>query len=202
MTLKVFLKCQCHLCCLIQGEVERVCDYTLHAVSDDGDGRKENISEKTYSILEDEGNITYTLSANRYYSIVYIEIENSDGSTVIHHDNFSEAIYSNNYYNYNHIISTATFDIQDLLAVVDNGDIIVTGELITNSHAKGCFIVLQGSHNTADIYQVLSRSVSGTIIAPSSNYTVYGYDIEDNALPNSLPAVVIETIVNINNSKK
>ena len=27
--------------------------------------------------------------------------------------------------------------------------------------------------------------------APSSNYTVYGYDIEDNALPNSLPAVVI-----------
>ena len=102
-----------------------------------------------------------------------------------------------------HIISTATFDIQDLLAVVnDDGDIIVTGELITNSHAKGCFIVLQGSHNTADIYQVLSRSVSGTIIAPSSNYTVYGYDIEDNALPNSLPAVVIETIVNINNSKK
>ena len=33
--------------------------------------------------------------------------------------------------------------------------------------------------------------ISGTIIAPSSNYTVYGYDIEDNALPNSLPAVVI-----------
>ena len=72
--------------------------------------------------------------------------------------------------------STATFDIQDLSAVVnDDGDIIVTGELITNSHAKGCFIVLQGSHITADIYQVLSRnkqSVSGTIIAPSSNYTV------------------------------
>ena len=88
--------------------------------------------------------------------------------------------------------------------VNDDGDIIVTGELITNSNAKGCFIVLQGSHITADIYQVLSRnkqSVSGTIIAPSSNYTVYGYDIEDNALPNSLPAVVIETIVNTNNSK-
>ena len=63
----------------------------------------------------------------------------------------------------------------------------MTGESITNFHAKGCFIVLQGSHNTADIYQVLSRnkqSVSGTVIAPSSNYTVYGYDIEDNALPN------------------
>ena len=85
--------------------------------------------------------------------------------------------------------------------VNDNGDIIVTGELITNSHAKGCFIVLQGNHNTADIYQVLSRNVYGTIIAPSSNYTVYGYDIEDNALPNSLPAIVIETIVNTKNSK-
>ena len=78
--------------CHTQGEVERVCDYTLHAVSDDGDGRKDIISEKNSSILEDEGNITYTLSANRYYSIVYIEIETSGGSDVIHQDNFSKEI--------------------------------------------------------------------------------------------------------------
>ena len=75
-----------------QGDGERVCDYTLHAVSDDGDGRKDIISEKNSSILEDEGNITYTLSANRYYSIVYIEIETSGGSDVIHQDNFSKEI--------------------------------------------------------------------------------------------------------------
>ena len=51
---------------------------------------KESISEKNSSILEDEGNITYTLSANRYYSTVYIEIETSAGSDIIHQDNFSE----------------------------------------------------------------------------------------------------------------
>ena len=66
-----------------------ISDYTLHGVSDDGDGRKENISEKNSSPLEDGGNITYTLSANRYYSTVYIEIAGID---VIHQDNFSETI--------------------------------------------------------------------------------------------------------------
>ena len=84
------LKYQWHLCHnYTQGEVERVCDYTLHGVSDDGDGMIETLSLKNDETL---GNITYTLSANRYYSTVYIEIETIAGSDVIHQDNFSETI--------------------------------------------------------------------------------------------------------------
>ena len=48
--------------------------------------------------------------------------------------------------------------------VNDDGDIIVTGELITNSHAKGCFIVLQGNSTQADIFmfwQEIRRVLQG-----------------------------------------
>ena len=74
-----------------QGEVERVCDYTLHGVSNDGDDMIETLSLKNDETLKDEGNIIYTLSANKYYS-VYFKIETSGGSDVIHQDNFSKEI--------------------------------------------------------------------------------------------------------------
>ena len=99
----MFCVCFCLCACLLidiiyllfgfqQGEVERVCDYTLHVVSDDGDGVIETLSLKNSSPLEDGGNITYTLSADRYYSTVYIEIETSGGSDVKHQDDFSKEI--------------------------------------------------------------------------------------------------------------
>ena len=72
-----------------QGEVERVCDYTLHAVSDDGNGMIETLSLKNDETL---GNIIYTLSANKYYYSVYLEIETSAAMVDIHQDNFSEEI--------------------------------------------------------------------------------------------------------------
>ena len=78
-----------------QGEVERVCDYTLHAVSDDGDGMIETLSLKNYETLEDGGNIIYTLSANKYYHSVYFKIETS---VVKPQDNFSREI---DYFNMN-----------------------------------------------------------------------------------------------------
>ena len=77
--------------CHIQGEVERVCDYTLHAVSDDGDGVIETLSLKNDETLEDEGNITYTLSANKYHS-VYFEIQTAAGSVDIQQNIFSKEI--------------------------------------------------------------------------------------------------------------
>ena len=79
--------------------------------------------------------------------------------------------------------------------VNDDGDIIVTGELITNSHAKGCFIVLQGNSTQADIFYVLARdkeSIRGLVTVHSSINLLYGYDLEENALPNALPAVVLD----------
>ena len=78
--------------------------------------------------------------------------------------------------------------------MTDGSSIVVTGELITDSRARGCFIVLQGNSSTADIFQVLQRNgqrVSGTISAPPATYTVYGYDIEKNALPNSTAAAIL-----------
>ena len=79
--------------------------------------------------------------------------------------------------------------------VNDDGDIIVTGELITNSHAKGCFIVFQGNSTQADIFYVLARdkeSITGLVTVHSSINLLYGYDLEENALPNALPAVVLD----------
>ena len=36
--------------------------------------------------------------------------------------------------------------------------------------------------------------MSGTISAPPATYTVYGYDIEENVLPNSTPAVILNIV--------
>ena len=89
---------------------------------------------------------------------------------------------------------TATFDIQNSRATPNSGAVQVTGEFITNSLAKGCFIFFQCDESTADIYRAIPRNgveqtVSETIDVPSSTYTVYAYDIEGNdGLPNTLPA--------------
>ena len=58
-------------CHTVQGEVERVCDYTLHTISDDGNGMIEILSLKNDETLQDGGNIIYTLSDNKYYYSVY-----------------------------------------------------------------------------------------------------------------------------------
>ena len=80
-----------HILCLhihTQGDGERVCDYTLHGISDDG-SLSEIISEKRSGPLEDGENITYTLSADRYYS-VYFKIKTSTGTFTTSNDSFSK----------------------------------------------------------------------------------------------------------------
>ena len=51
----------------------------------------ETLSLKNDETLEDEGNIIYTLSANKYYS-VYFEIQTAARSVDIHQDIFSKEI--------------------------------------------------------------------------------------------------------------
>ena len=78
------------------------------------------------------------------------------------------------------------------------GDVIdVEGHFITDSFARGCFIVLQCDETTADIYRAISRNefeqmVSKTIELPSCTYTVYVYDIENDGLPYVMPANIPE----------
>ena len=81
-------------CHTAQGEVERVCDYTLHTISDDGNGMMETLSLKNDETLQDGGNITYTLSDNKYYSVNF-EIETSAGRFDMDKDNFSKKIENN-----------------------------------------------------------------------------------------------------------
>ena len=76
--------------------------------------------------------------------------------------------------------------------------VLVRGELMSGSQAAGCLVVLQGSPTSPDIFRALQRTQSGdtvstTVPLPPSNYTVYGYDLEENGLPNTMPAVIQET---------
>ena len=78
----------------------------------------------------------------------------------------------------------------------------MTGELIGNSPALGCFVVVQCDERNSDHYRALLRNgdestVSATINVPSMNevsYTVTVYDLEENGLPNTMPAVEVDGI--------
>ena len=103
-----------------------------------------------------------------------------------------------------HLLLAATYDVQSLLVEEEGGGggggegVLVRGELMSGSQAAGCLVVLQGPPTSPDIFRALQRTQSGdtvstTIPLPPSNYTVYGYDLEENLLPNTMPAVILET---------
>ena len=107
---------------------------------------------------------------------------------------------------YIHNISTyyflETFDVYSATAESMENGISVTGELIGNSPALGCFVVVQCDERNSDHYQALSRNgdestVSATINVPSMNevsYTVTVYDLEMDGLPNTMPAEEVDGI--------
>ena len=71
--------------------------------------------------------------------------------------------------------------------------ISVSGTFITNSLARGCFIVIKNSSSDADIFVAIEREGSEQVLTepipvPPSSYIVYAYDLEDNTLPHHIPA--------------
>ena len=76
-------------------------------------------------------------------------------------------------------------------------EVNITGVFISNSHALGCFVVLQCNENDPDHFRVLLRnlsqdSVSSIIDAPSkedTEYTIFVYDLEEKGLPYERPAI-------------
>ena len=69
---------------------------------------------------------------------------------------------------------------------------------MTDSMARGCFLVIEGKQTSADIFRVIERDklemeVNGLMCVPSLHYTVYAYDVEENGLPNPVPAVTPQT---------
>ena len=99
-----------------------------------------------------------------------------------------------------HLHYTATYDVQSLTVEEGGGGgggVIVRGEFLSGSRAVGYLVVFQGPPTSPDIFRVLQRtqsqdSVSTTVHLPPSTYTVYGYDVEENGLPNTMPAVDLE----------
>ena len=93
---------------------------------------------------------------------------------------------------------TATNDVQSADASTNgtNNMILVTGKFIEETRAKGCFVVLQCEYGSPDVFRALllpnnfSGSVENTIDGvPASTYTMLVYDLEEDGLPNTKPAV-------------
>ncbi|CAI8046215.1 hypothetical protein GBAR_LOCUS25541 [Geodia barretti] len=78
----------------------------------------------------------------------------------------------------------------------------LTAEFIESTTAQGCFIVLQCEYGNPDVFRALllpddsSTSVQSTIHdVVSSTYNMFVYDLEEDELPNSHPAVEQNTTV-------
>ena len=72
----------------------------------------------------------------------------------------------------------------------------MTGEFVSNSAAKGVFIVLQSVDGSSpDVFRAVRRPESGMTLTdviaavPPSTYLPAFYDLEEDGLPNSSPAV-------------
>lgn len=107
------------------------------------------------------------------------------------------------YYSY-----PATFDVQSV-EVEEGGDgLRVTGELMTNSRAAGYVVVAQGPFSSSrDIIRAVTRSgtqylVSSTLSVPADTYSLHVYDLEENVLPHSLPALVMDDVSTTSGSNK
>ena len=79
-------------------------------------------------------------------------------------------------------------------------------EFIDESSALGSFVVIEDHFGAEDTFVVLKRnetdSIFQNISVSASNYTVYTYDLEENALPNTHPAVSTHQVVSVNGSSK
>ena len=81
--------------------------------------------------------------------------------------------------------------------------ITVSGTFITDSLARGCFIVIEDTSNDADIFVAIEREgseqvITESIAVPPASYIVYAYDLEENALPHHIPADIPSPEIIIN----
>ena len=64
----------------------------------------------------------------------------------------------------------------------------ITVEFIENTTAKGCFIVLQNSPVSPDMFVAVPLSQSSIENIPASMYSVFVHDLEQDGTPNTSPA--------------
>ncbi|CAI8001360.1 hypothetical protein GBAR_LOCUS3172, partial [Geodia barretti] len=102
-------------------------------------------------------------------------------------------------------INFTTYDVQSAAASNGtNNKINLTGEFIESTTAQGCFIVLKSEYRNPDVFRALllpddsSTYIQSTIHdILSSTYHVLVYDLEEDGLPNSHPAVEQTTNVTV-----
>ncbi|CAI8006816.1 hypothetical protein GBAR_LOCUS4917 [Geodia barretti] len=169
------IKAVCDAAEVTYEHTERINVYILHGVSD--------MDVKNISLSSNRRVSTYTLSANKNFSI-FFEVFTAAGPVNVSHDTFT------------------TYDVQSLSVEEEGGGVLVRGEFMRGSRAAGCLVVLQGPPSSPDMFRALLRTQSqdtvSTVPVPPSTYTVYGYDLEENGLPNTMPAVVLENQILVN----
>ena len=97
-------------------------------------------------------------------------------------------------------ILAATYDVQSLSVEEGAGGVVLTGEFMEGSHAVGCLVTFEGHQSEPDTFKSLHRErsekrVSATITITSNTYTVYGYDLEEDCLPNTQPGIFIKNVL-------
>ena len=107
------------------------------------------------------------------------------------------------------LILAATYDDQNPVVESVGGDnmISISLDFIDGSSALGCFVVLEDHFGTEETFVVLKRNamdstISQNISVSASTYTVYFHDLEDNAFPNTRPAVSTLQVVSVNGCSK
>ena len=96
----------------------------------------------------------------------------------------------------------ATYDVRSAIAKIMGSEIEITVQFISNSHAMGCFVVLQSENGSHDVFRILLRSgskldVTSVIGAPPANYIMYVYDLEEDGDINNMPAILVEEGVHV-----
>ena len=142
--------------------------------------------------------VSFFLPADIDYSF-QVSITNAAGRFTTTQINFSNIyLCTNTCFNHHFPLSIpATYDVQRARAVATgSNEISVTGEFVSNSAAKGVFIVLQSvDGSSADVFRAVLRPESGMTLTdviaavPPSTYLPAFYDLKEDGLPNSSPAV-------------
>ena len=98
-----------------------------------------------------------------------------------------------------------TFDVQSAdVRTKDSSSVRVNGELVTNTTAKGIFIVFQDEDGSPDVFRAgFRRDDSTTSVTsvinnvPPSTYTVIVYDLEEDGLPATSPSLELNNTVQV-----
>ena len=88
-----------------------------------------------------------------------------------------------------------TFDVQNATVDPVPEGVLVTVTFINGSSAVGSFIVVQSGNSRPDHYRPLYRDRGSDVISlppDDTGYTVLVYDLEEDGLPSTMPAVEVD----------